>query len=219
MKSVVITITGLEESLQAARRCINSTKKFNTSVFPAFTPKDNPDVMLKDDGVNLSGFNQQTGREYSYEMSAIAAFCSHYHLWKNCVLHNEEHQIFEHDAVAYGDIPEFINYDKCISLGEPSYGNYSTPNNLGVNVLTSKPYFPGAHAYRIKPAGAKLLIEKAKTAACPTDVFLNLKNFPWLQEFYPWPVKAKDSFTTIQRELGCRAKHNWNGGTGFRIIQ
>jgi hypothetical protein len=42
----------------------------------------------------------------------------------------------------------------------------------------------------------------------PTDVFLNLNSFAFLQEFYPWPVEARDSFTTIQSEIGCRAKHN-----------
>ena len=44
--------------------------------------------------------------------------------------------------------------------------------------------------------------------ARPTDVFLNRNTFPFLEEYFPWPVEAKDSFTTIQSERGCTAKHN-----------
>ena len=75
---------------------------------------------------------------------------------------------------------------------------------------------PGAHAYMIKPSGAKALMEKAKTVAGPTDVFMNLKNFPWMEEYYPWPAEAHDSFTTIQKTEGCLAKHNYNGK--YKII-
>jgi GR25 family glycosyltransferase involved in LPS biosynthesis len=80
---------------------------------------------------------------------------------------------------------------------------------MGVIPLTSKPYFPGAHAYMLKPAGAKLMVEQAAYYAGATDVFLQLSVFPWLQEYYPWPVIAKDSFTTIQNETGCQAKHSY----------
>ena len=99
-----------------------------------------------------------------------------------------------------------------MNIGAPSYGKFNSPTYLGVGPLVSKPYFPGAHAYMIKPLGAKLLIEGAKTMAGPTDLFLRLSNFPWLQEYNPWPVVAKDSFTTIQNETGCLAKHNYNDG-------
>ena len=45
---------------------------------------------------------------------------------------------------------------------------------------------------------------------------LNKNNFPWLQECYPWPVEADDSFTTIQKTEGCLAKHNY--GESYEII-
>ena len=108
------------------------------------------------------------------------------------------------------DIFTNMVFDKVINMAKPSYGNYNTPTTLGVQPLVHKPYFGGAHAYIVSPDGAKLLIEKAKTDAGPTDVFLNVHNFPWLQEYYPWIAEAKDSFTTIQKEKGCLAKHNYN---------
>ena len=54
---------------------------------------------------------------------------------------------------------------------------------------------------------------QAKENSAPTDVFLATTFFPWLEEYYPWPVIAKDDFTTIQNEGGCFAKHNYNKGS------
>ena len=48
--------------------------------------------------------------------------------------------------------------------------------------------------------------------AAPTDVYLNLDNFSFLEELYPWTHEAQDYFTTIQNELGCQAKHNYREG-------
>jgi hypothetical protein len=68
----------------------------------------------------------------------------------------------------------------------------------------------------VTPAGAQLLVENAPMYAKPTDVYLNLDTFPWLQEWYPFVAEARDSFTTIQTETGCLAKHNWK--EGYEII-
>ena len=98
----------------------------------------------------------------------------------------------------------------CTNLGQPSYGAYRTPDTLGINRLTSKAYFPGAHAYLVNPEGARLLISLAKVHACPTDLYLNLKVFDWLTEYYPWVAEARDTFSTIQNFVGCKAKHGYN---------
>ena len=145
---------------------------------------------------------------YSRTSNCLAAYLSHYRLWKECVELNQEITIFEHDAVCINNINSHIAYNACISLGKPSYGSFNTPTKLGVNPLTSKRYFPGAHAYRLKPAAAQMFIQEARMAARPTDVFLNVDIFPFLEEYYPWPVEARDSFTTIQTDAGCHAKHN-----------
>jgi len=215
MKSFVITIRGNTLSEQAADRCILSMPDFKVSKFNAITPKENPLAILEIESIPVSGFEEK----YSYLESCVSAFLSHFSLWKKCIELKEEFQIFEHDAVCTGTLPEFINYDKAISIGKPSYGKFNTPTSLGVNSLVSKRYFPGAHAYRLKPQGAKELIARAKIDGGPTDVFLHLDRFPWLQEYYPWPVEAKDSFTTIQKTEGCLAKHNWHDGVGYEILR
>lgn len=213
MKSYVITIMDEPKSVKAAERCIKSCP--GTLKFPAVTPKDNPDKIFEKEGL----IKQYFVDKFSFRENCMSAFLSHYSLWKKCIEENEEYQIFEHDAVVVNNLPRVINYDKCISLGHPSYGQWRYPPYLGVNPLTSKNYFPGAHAYRVKPEGAKMFVEKAKTLAGPTDVFLRTLYFPWLQEYYPWPAEARDSFTTIQKEKGCEAKHSVLNKKPFEIVR
>ena len=175
-------------------------------MFDAFTPKSDPEKLFADDGITTQWFDDAN----SSRLNSMSAFFSHYTLWKECVKHNEEFMIFEHDAVVTNNMPRYLNYDKCINLGKPSYGRYNTPLFIGVGPLTSKEYFPGAHAYRVKPAGAKLMIEGAKTLAQTTDLYLNIKTFPWLQEFSPWIAEARDTFSTLQHKAYCVTKHNYN---------
>ena len=159
MKSYVITIIDNKKSIEAADRCINSGVKQGLLIqnFRAITPNDPIRDILKKQGISDQGFKEK----FSRLDNCIAAFLSHYALWTQCAAGKEEFQIFEHDAVVVGEIPEFINYQYCVSLGKPSYGKYNDPIRIGVNPLTSKRYFPGAHAYWLKPAGARLLVAQA----------------------------------------------------------
>ena len=210
MKNFVITIKDNERSVKAAQRCIDSGKRFNKKIinFFSFTPKYGIEKLLQEKQIRDKNFRNSL---YSREDNAIAAFCSHFTLWEHCVNINEPITIFEHDAVIVNDYPDFIHYNLLINLGKPSYGEYRTPYSLGVNELYSKDYFGGAHAYQIKPAGAKLLITVArKGQAGPTDIFLHKQRFRWLEEYYPWPVEVKDNFSTIQNEYGCLNKHGYN---------
>ena len=213
MKNYVITMSQTPESVKSAERCIDSGKKHGIEIhkWEATTPNELLSALLVDAGINISGFMEK----YSRLDNCAAAFHSHWSLWKHSTEINQQVTIFEHDAVVVDNIPE-MHHNGCISLGKPSYGKFITPRFLGVNSLTSKPYFPGAHAYRVSPQGAELLIAQAEVYARPTDVFLNRDVMPWLQEYYPWPVECRDSFTTIQKTEGCLAKHNYNND--YKII-
>jgi len=122
--------------------------------------------------------------------------------------------IFEHDAVLTGNIPQMMMFD-ILNLGKPSYGKFNTPSFIGYGALVSKPYFPGAHAYRLTPKGAQQLIDECVFSAGPTDIYIHSSKFT-LGEYYPWPAEARDSFTTIQQKQGCYAKHNY--GETYEII-
>ena len=216
MKSFVITITENDKSVESALRCISSGLSYGVPIemWAATTPTNVRELFryALAMGINPENFVEKWSRQYN----CVAAFMSHYACWQWAVCNNKEVQIFEHDAVVVDRIPDFIPYKMCINLGKPSYGKFNTPIWFGVNPLTSKRYFPGAHAYRVNPKGAAALIEAAKIKAGPTDVFLNLDTFPDLEEYYPWPVEAHDTFTTIQRSEGCQAKHNFN--SNYQII-
>lgn len=216
MKAFVITIMDHEGSVAVANRCIKSAKLSGIEVdkWYATTPASMPIEKLLEEKVNIAGLHET----YSRIANCAAAFHSHYSLWKHSIEINEEVMILEHDAYFTGNVPQFIHYDKCISLGKPSYGRWNTPNVMGAGPLVSKGYFPGAHAYIVKPSAAKEFIKQAKVFARPTDVFLNTQSFPWLQEYYPWPVEARDSFTTIQNENGCYAKHNYGEAYGIEEV-
>ena len=215
MKNYVITILDNNKSCIAANRCISSANKFDMIVekYPAYTPADNPNLIMQKESILTQGFENN---KFSRIEPMKAAFLSHYSLWKKSIELNQEITIFEHDAIVLDPIPNVLIYEGCINLGKPSYGRWNDPFKLGVNPLTSKRYFPGAHAYRVNPRGAKILVDHAKRWAMPTDVFLNVEFFPWLEEYYPWPVVCDDSFTTIQNLEGCKAKHNYKDG--YEII-
>ena len=209
MKSYVITILDNTKSLEAAERCIRSAETqagIDVEKWKAITPHNDPErIARKEEIPNTSFINK-----YSRYHNCLSAFLSHYFLWQECVKIQEPILILEHDALFVNDVPEFINFQGCVSLGQPSYGKFNTPSILGVSTLFSKAYFPGAHAYIIKPWAAADFISKAKLLAAPTDVFISLQNFSYLEEYYPWPVKAADNFSTIQQKTGCLAKHAYH---------
>lgn len=208
MKAYVITIESLPQSVDAAERCIKSGKKYgvDVEVHPAFTPSKKVDDYLKQYRIPTVNFAES----YSRYEKCVAAFCSHHSLWVKATQENDV-LILEHDAVFTGPIPT-SPYKKLVNYGHPSYGRWIDPPLFGIQKLISKEYLPGAHGYRINNYGALALIERAMLNACPTDLFINNENFDFIQEHYPWCIKADDTFTTIQNRAGTLAKHNYNKG-------
>ena len=213
MRAFVIMIPK-PESEQVAERCIKSAAKYGVTVEPVYgyTPADNPKKIAEELGIDINGFVER----YSRFENCLSAFLSHHKLWMWAVENNEEVLILEHDAYFNNELPTNPVHRGVLSYGAPSYGKFNIPKLLGVNKLQSKAYLPGAHAYSVKPEAAKKLIEVAKKHARPTDVFIANYTFDFVDEYYPWPVEARDSFSTIQNETGCQAKHNYN--ETYRLI-
>ena len=206
MRAFVIYVP-IPESEKCAARCITSAKKFGLKVelFRGVTPADHPVQLAKELNIPLDDFAEK----YSRFENCLSAFLSHRRLWEWCAHNNEEVLIFEHDAVVTDFIPD-VPYRGVLSYGHPSYGKWVTPSTLGVNKLVSKQYLPGAHAYRVKPEAAKVMLETAKELAGPTDLYICNQHFDFVEEYYPWPVVVKETFSTIQQEEGCLAKHGYN---------
>lgn len=214
MTASVITIKDNEKSEEAADRCIASAKKHGLEVskFYGLTPETcNIEEYFAENNIPVQNFYEK----YSRLDRVMCAFASHHSLWRRTMAGTKAHMIFEHDAVMVDRLPVTIN-GHVVNFGKPSYGKYKYPV-LGESRLTSKEYLPGAHAYMVTPFGAELLVNRAQVDGGPTDVFIHNQRFPGLlSEVYPWPVECRDSFTTIQNETGCLAKHNY--GADYAII-
>ena len=182
MRMFVITIMENERSVQVADRCVKSGQVFGYKIekHPAYSPQNcNVNQELDNLSYDRSGFIEK----YSRPENCIAGFLSHHSLWMKCLELNEPIVIFEHDAVVTNDIPNLVLFD-ILNLGKPSYGKFNTPTFIGYGSLVSKPYFPGAHAYRITPKGAADLINEAQFSAGPTDIYIHSSKFT-LGEYYP----------------------------------
>ena len=209
MKAFVITIMDNPESVAMANRCINSVMSTSDIVvekFSAITPRQDPMVLADAFGIRHEPF---TNNRYSRAENCLSCFLSHFLLWKKSLYLDEDILIFEHDAVAKDKINIPSSFKGVLSYGAPSYGRFATPSKLGVNDLVSKNYLPGAHAYLVSPEAAGLLVAKAGREPEPTDVYINNTRFDFVEEYYPWPVVADDSFSTVQNKNGVQAKHNY----------
>jgi hypothetical protein len=191
------------ESQRASQRCIASGKAHGVLVIGTWSAVTPGDDCWAFSNLLGDGFEDNP---YSRRDPCVATFMSHYSLWAHCVATDKPILILEHDAIFKAPLPDLSDFEGLVNLGRPSFGKFKTPKD-GFGPLTSKPYLPGAHAYYVTPGAAAELLEKAKTEACPTDVFLSLDRFPWLTEYFPWPIVCEDTFTTIQKAAGCKAKH------------
>ncbi len=219
MKGYVVAIMSMPESVKIAERCVESGKQFNVDVemFPAVFKDVAMDELAKE-GLVVATTNSEgkTLPNYNHIESdrgaVIGNFVSQYRVWHKIVDSGESGIVLEHDAVFVDVVPDLTGKGDIINIGKPSYGGFKTKTESGVYPMFSKPggYIPGAHGYYITVEGAKQLIAKAKSlGASPCDLYLNNKIFPDIMELWPQVVEARDSFTTIQKELGCRAKHNF----------
>jgi GR25 family glycosyltransferase involved in LPS biosynthesis len=218
MKAYVITILDNDLSVKSAERCIASAKRFGLDVamWPAVTPNH---PYFEDLQKTLGIVPENFSSKYSRRDNAIACFLSMAGLWTHSVETGEDVLILEHDALMTGRFPPLFKFDKVCTLGQPSYGVYNTPLKLGTGPLVQKEYFKGAHAYAVSPEGAKDLLENIPEKCRPTDVYLNILNFPYLEEYYPWVFRVDDSFSTIQKIEGCHAKHNYVKGKEISIVE
>jgi hypothetical protein len=217
IKGYVGTLMNIPESVKMAERCIETGKQFGIDVemFPAVWKDISFDEMDKE-GLELAKFDTT----FSSISAVVGNFIAQYRIWTEIFYSKESGIVLEHDAVFIGSIPDLTGKGDIINIGKPSYGKFRSMTTPGVYPMFSKTggYIPGAHGYYLTPEGAQQLIMKARTlGATPVDLFLNKTNFPAIQELYPWVVEAKDEFTTIQKEKGCGAKHNYN--ENYKIIE
>lgn len=164
-------------------------------------------------------------RKYSRLDSVIGCFLSHMKCWEcseeNIIILEHDARISQAQLGMLNHVAELSNPStpKAVNLGHPSYGTFNTPQSgPGIHKLFSKHggYFPGTHAYFCNGTARKMFINKAyESGIYPVDLFLSLNNFPFLQEIYPWPFVAEDTFSTVQGVSGGTAKHGFSESYRF----
>lgn len=218
MKGYVVTLKNLPESIEVAERCIGSGEKYGVDV-EMFSAVDKNSYLdeLKKEQLEVAKYDTS----FSDVGAVVGNFVTQYRIWTEIFYSDEPGIVLEHDAVFVAPVPDLTSKGDIINLGKPSYGRFRTQNKPGVYPMFSKTggYIPGAHGYYVTKEGARSLILKARQlGASPCDIFLNNKNFPNIKELYPWVIEAHDSFSTIQNEKGCKAKHNYGPGKDFKVL-
>jgi GR25 family glycosyltransferase involved in LPS biosynthesis len=220
MKAKVITILDDSNSVAESNRLIDSSKKvwnkFDIEPFEASTPKTIKGEMTfhqitwnypwnGQEVVDFATGLTKTGYQTAVPEKRIACFMSHYRLWLECITHEEDFLIFEHDAVFLRK----LNLDvlesstrSVVALNRPQRG--ATPradayqqkieeSATSAECVVDVPYIrsqahpaglPGNSAYYLRPSGAKKLVSL-------------------VHDYGAWPNDAIMCKQLMPRALGC----------------
>jgi len=213
MKACIVTLFELPESVAVAERAHQS------ALAHGLAPEKYPGVWrvnaraeLAAEGLSIGKFDES----WSNTDAAMGNFVAQYRIWK-LIERNGPGLIMEHDSVVVAPIPDLTGHGDIITLAKPSFGKLRKPLHPGFYPLfSSGDKIPGAHGYYLTPAGASALVSMAKRkGAIPVDKFICPQRFA-ITEYYPWPIEAHDSFTTVQKAKGCLSKHNY--GPEYKIL-
>lgn len=214
MKGYVVTLLHLSESIAIAERCIASGKQFGVAIEKrAGVWRDEAIAAMESEGLRQGLWDTS----WSNTPAVIGNFVAQYRIWRE-IMKTGPGLVLEHDAVVVATLPALDAAGDIVSLGKPSFGRLRPKDRVGFHPLFSTgDKIPGAHGYYLTEHGAADLVKAAqRDGAMPVDKFICPQRFPHIREYWPWPIEAHDSFTTIQKEKGCRSKHNYRDG--YRIL-
>ncbi len=161
MKSFVIYLPGHKKTEEHLPTLVESANKHNWNIelFPGFDGRSHR-FPCKIDQRYPKGADQFT------RAGVRGCFMSHYALWKKCLELNQPIGIFESDIVFLKSPPSSLKDCDAIKL----HGfRVSKPASTGN-------WHEGAHAYILKPSGAKKMIDWTETwGASPADYMLGDK--------------------------------------------
>ncbi len=213
MKAYIVTLLNLQQSMEVADRAADSAIEFGLS--PIRWPgvwRDEAQYEMEAEGLKKGTFDET----WSNTDAALGNFVAQYRIWQE-IAHGDPGLILEHDSVVVARIPPLDGHGDIVTLAKPSFGKIRRPANPGFYPLfSSGDKIPGAHGYYLTPSGAGALISMAKRkGAIPVDKFICPQRFH-ITEYFPWPIEAHDTFTTIQKQKGCLSKHNF--GPDYKIF-
>ena len=125
----VITVEDIPQSVQYAERCIESAAKHGLTVkkFSAITPRNTQlREMLDDEGISAEGFIER----YSRLDNCVAAFLSHYSLWKLAATSNTPTTIFDSVSLAMSRVFDSLFF-KALQTTVMSLGSFDSNASMG----------------------------------------------------------------------------------------
>jgi len=193
IKTKVITMIGKEISETLSRAAIDSCKEHNIDAEIHHAVWGEENVIKEYEKYQLRPFyNIKKSRD---TLGVRGCFLSHFQLWKEVIETKEPMLILEHDALVIKDIPDSIlnysfgvlNLDAYSRTAEDYEEHLNKPLIAGIrkNIVETPAFsrnwqtfddtsIKGLHAYIIKPAGAKDLIEFTyEYGVLPADVHVN----------------------------------------------
>jgi hypothetical protein len=216
MKAYIITLTQVPESVHASHRALLSA--LNNGIDHVEQAhgvwREEARAAADAEGLTIGEWDDK----YSNADAVIGNFVAQYRLWKAISRGSEPAIIMEHDAVVVAPISRIPPEFGFVNLGKPSFGRVPAPREEGFYPLFSRAtHLPGAHGYYLTPAFADQLVSMARRRGVqPVDLFISPQRFAGIYEYYPWPIEAHDTFTTIQKPRGCVSKHNY--GPEYKIL-
>ena len=147
MKAFIIILKGHEPSEAFGRVAMRSGKQFGWDVVD-FDAIDGRKTSFADHGLKVTTISKKAQRTLD-RPGQRGASLSHYTLWKKCIELNEPIGIFEQDVIFQKPWNNNTNFQDLLRLDILQEGKDHGTGR----------WWQGAHAYIVKPEGAKKMVE------------------------------------------------------------
>ena len=179
MKAFIIYLEQLPWSKELAERCILQADSFGLEVelFPGLF-RDEGKKLAKKEGIPKIAYDYIEQFKFrKMRRGQWGCLMSHFSLWKKCIELNQNILILEQDAQMQKSLPE-IDFKHVLNLQSNTWDDPEWPYYLACQQRykddTGYCCLPGASAYMITPAAARLLVKELVTAGpLPADIFVN----------------------------------------------
>jgi GR25 family glycosyltransferase involved in LPS biosynthesis len=161
MKSFIIILKNQPKSEKFGTEAIRSCFSLDWDI-SRFDGIDGRVECLNDYNLTLNTRHKKCINLFT-KSGVIGCFLSHYLLWQKCLEMNEPIAIFEDDVLFLKSPPDNLNFTDVLKLDKLSQGKRYAGGD----------WWEGAHAYILKPTGAKKLINWANVnGVLPADWML-----------------------------------------------
>jgi GR25 family glycosyltransferase involved in LPS biosynthesis len=147
MKSFVIILKDNPKSEKYGKEAVSSGNQYHWNI-TKFNGVDGRLTSLAEYKLITNKSHKKCINLFS-KPGVVGCFLSHFTLWQKCLELNEPIAIFEDDVLFLNSPPSELNFNDVLKLDKLSQGKKYAGGD----------WWEGAHAYILKPSGAKKLID------------------------------------------------------------